>query len=119
MDGGLPPEHDAPTLNRSSTMARKFFYICAGMLMLALSYHLGAGTAGAQAPGNPVVAVSGPWVYTANGDAYLQSSNTTWSPQGNIFTGGPTPALHQSWGQVKARYQNTPGTTVTPGADNR
>jgi hypothetical protein len=29
-------------------MARKFFYVCAGMLMLALSYHLGANTAGAQ-----------------------------------------------------------------------
>ena len=29
-------------------MARKFFYVCAGMLMLALSYHLGASTSSAQ-----------------------------------------------------------------------
>jgi hypothetical protein len=29
-------------------MARKFFYVAAGMLMLALSYHLGARTAMAQ-----------------------------------------------------------------------
>ena len=28
-------------------MARKFFYVCAGMLMLALAYHFGASTAGA------------------------------------------------------------------------
>jgi len=29
-------------------MARKFFYVCAGMLMLALAYHLGATQANAQ-----------------------------------------------------------------------
>jgi hypothetical protein len=29
-------------------MARKFFYVCAGMLILALSYHLGASTATAE-----------------------------------------------------------------------
>lgn len=32
-------------------MARKFFYVCAGILMLALSYHFGASTATAQAVG--------------------------------------------------------------------
>ena len=31
--------------------ARKFFYVCAGMLMLELSYHVGASTAGAQGSG--------------------------------------------------------------------
>ena len=30
-------------------MARKFFYVCAGMLMLALSYHFGFSSAQAQA----------------------------------------------------------------------
>ena len=30
-------------------MAKKFFYVCAGLLMLALTYHLGAQSAGAQA----------------------------------------------------------------------
>jgi hypothetical protein len=29
-------------------MARKFFYVCAGMFLLALSYHLGARNAAAQ-----------------------------------------------------------------------
>ena len=33
-------------------MARKFFYVCAGILMLALSYHVGASRAIAQAPQN-------------------------------------------------------------------
>jgi hypothetical protein len=44
-------------------MARRFFYICAGMLMLALSYHFGASTAGAQSAGiaapSEVAALSG------------------------------------------------------------
>ena len=30
-------------------MAKRFMYVCAGLLMLALSYHLGARSAGAQA----------------------------------------------------------------------
>lgn len=32
-------------------MACKFFYICAGMFLLALAYHLGANTAGAAGTG--------------------------------------------------------------------
>ena len=104
-------------------MARKFFYVCAGMLMLALSYHFGASTATAQAPGNPVVAVwSGgdPLAITANGDVYQSNGQgRNWYRVGSIFSGAPVPAQHESWGQVKARYRNAPGVPVTPGADNR
>lgn len=32
-------------------MAKKFFYVCAGLLMLALSYHFGASAARAQMQG--------------------------------------------------------------------
>jgi|SRR6185503_7606158 len=32
-------------------MAKKFFYVCAGVLLLALSWHLGAQSAGAQTAG--------------------------------------------------------------------
>jgi len=39
-------------------MARKFFCVCAGMLMLALAYHFGYSTASAQAQGNPVVGIA-------------------------------------------------------------
>ena len=92
-------------------MARKFFYVCAGMLMLALSYHFGASNATAQAPSNSVVGItanaSGIFAATANGDTYQFGNGgpNAWHPLGNIFSGGPTPALHESWGQVKARYR--------------
>ena len=29
-------------------MAKRFFYVCAGLFLLALSYHLGASSAGAN-----------------------------------------------------------------------
>lgn len=37
-------------------MARKFFYVCAGMFLLALSYHMGAGRASAQSGAAPETA---------------------------------------------------------------
>jgi hypothetical protein len=37
--------------------ARKFFYVCAGLLMLALSYHMGAGRASAQSVAAPETVV--------------------------------------------------------------
>jgi hypothetical protein len=38
-------------LGRSTeaVMARRFFYVCAGLFLLGVTYHLGAGRAGAQA----------------------------------------------------------------------
>jgi hypothetical protein len=89
--------------------ARKFFYVCVGLFLLALSYHLGASTATAQAPGNPVVATFGIdiAVVTANGDVYYNVNNNPVTPQwarsGNVF-GGPTPTSQESWGQLKSRY---------------
>jgi hypothetical protein len=89
-------------------MLKKLFYASASILMLAIAYHLGAATAAAQAPGNPVVAVgaTGGVVYAANGDAYLQMGgpgNTTFTLLGNVFS-GPTPAAHATWGQLKTNY---------------
>ena len=104
-------------------MARRFFYVAAGMLMLALSYHFGASTAGAQAPGNSVVAATpscqscGQIVFTANGDVY-SGAFAQWQHVGNVFTGSPTPALQESWGQVKSRYAPNRG-SARPGADTR
>ena len=110
-------------------MARKFFYVCAGMLMLALSYHFGASTATAQQGTSVVGAFSlgngGPIVVlTPNGDVFYRHINGGLESNalvslGNFWGGGPTPALHETWGQVKARYRATPGMTVTPGADDR
>lgn len=94
-------------------MARRFFYIAAGMLMLALSYHFGFSTASAQAPGNPIVGIAADgaqlghyMVVTANGDVYVTNSDalSNWIPRVNALSGG-TPAVHESWGQAKARYR--------------
>ena len=94
-------------------MARKFFYVCAGMFMLALSYHLGAGTAVAQAPSNSLVAVIGvpggqACAFTANGDVYNTDnprSSESWRLTNNVFAGAPVPTTHESWGQLKSRYR--------------
>ena len=53
-------------------VAKRFFYVCAGLFLLAGAYALGARSAGAQAPGNSVVACrsDGYLVFTANGDVY-------------------------------------------------
>ena len=110
-------------------MARKFFYVCAGMLMLALSFHLGANTAAAQlgngASGVMFMGNGGVTVMTTSGDTYwreVDGNRKYFGPLanlGNFWSGAPTPALHESWGQVKARYRSTPGMTVTPGSDNK
>jgi len=95
-------------------MAKKFFYVCGGLLMLALAYHLGATSATAQAPSNSVVGTFGELspqaVVTANGDVYVSSGNpqplSGWSWRANIFGGGdPVPTTDATWGQVKARYR--------------
>jgi hypothetical protein len=101
--------------------ARAFFFICAGLLCLAIAYHLGATSVQAQEPGNPIVGFSGPLVCTANGDIYgavalggNASAYGQWTRVGNVFTGQiPTQAAPQpTWGQVKAKYA-TPGVKVT------
>ena len=40
-------------------MARKFFYVCVGMFLLALSYHFGAREATAQSPSPEVAVLTG------------------------------------------------------------
>ncbi len=92
-------------------MAKKFFYVCGGLLMLAITYHLVVGTASAQAPSNPVVASipNATTVVTANGDVYSVTSNNLsgpWVHMSNVFAGGgPTTSRAQSWGQVKVDHK--------------
>jgi hypothetical protein len=79
--------------------ARSFFFVCLGILALAVAYHLGATTATAQAPGNPVVQLqrssNGNLIsITSNGDAYESvspSADGPWSFRSNVFSGA-TPA---------------------------
>lgn len=89
---------------------KKLFYASAAILMLALAYHLGASTATAQAPSNPVVGMTtSPFtlVVTANGDVYRASDSVgsgPWSRVSNVF-GSPTATAPQSFGALKAKYR--------------
>ena len=96
-------------------VAKRFFYVCAGLLCLALAYHSGARNAAAQGPGNTAVGISvasngGGFVWagiTANGDTYISdNSGYSWTREGNLFSGsGPTSGTQKTWGQVKLKYR--------------
>jgi len=95
-------------------MLKKLFYASASILMLALAYHFGATSAGAQSGGNVVVnafagggapiSMNGGAV-TAAGDVYVTGDWVTWTRLSNVFTGAATPAAQQTFGQVKAQYR--------------
>jgi len=97
-------------------MAKKFFYVCGGILMLALSYHFGASSATAQA-GSPVqgFAFAGGnfFVMTSNGDVYQSSTGGPGEFYGlapaptllGNYWGGPVPTTRESWGAVKERFR--------------
>ena len=94
-------------------LAKRFFYVSAALFMLALTYHLGARQADAQAPGNSVVATyasttgaTKAGVLTANGDVYSINQEGDLGPtyRGNIFN-MPTSATPTTWGKVKADYR--------------
>ena len=67
---------------------RAFFHVCAGLFLLALSYHLGARNATAQAAGGQVAAMAGIssggvpiWlVATPDGDIYSNLNPHNGSP---------------------------------------
>jgi hypothetical protein len=95
-------------------VAKKFFYVSAGLFLLAVSYQFGARSAGAQAPGNPVVSLSAVyfaqplmWAVTSNGDVYADngSQGLTWVRRGNVFGNSPTASQSATWGQVKSTYR--------------
>lgn len=102
--------------------ARAFFYVCAGLFLLALSYHLGARSATAQA-GSMVTgfstygAGSGAsnmdcFVITPNGDVFGRNLATGYEPGplnylGNFWSGGgPVPVERHTLGQLKARFRD-------------
>ena len=104
--------------------ARAFFYVAAGIFLLALSYHLGARNAGAQVGSIVGISTSGPrmtatcftavHVVTATGDLYERLvcngqlvESVTYI--GNFWSGGPTPAQQESWGALKSRYRGQRG----------
>lgn len=116
-------------------MAKRFFYVCAGLLCLALAYHLGASNAsaqyGAQVTGYSCTNASAHFVMTANGDLYLLNATfpggplPTSSPQllGNFWAGAPTPVQQETFGSLKVRYRGERGAAqrgaAQPGARGR
>jgi hypothetical protein len=101
-------------------MAKRFFYVCVGLFLLVLTYHIGARGAGAQA-GSTVVgfATGGPsaqhqYMVTSSGDVWYRNTlgsasvYTPGPPQliGNFWAGtGPTKVQSESWGEIKRRYR--------------
>jgi hypothetical protein len=70
--------------------AKAFFFVCAGLCLLALSFHLGARSARAQAPG-PGWFFAGAYagstyITTTTGDTWAYNG-ATWSGPWNIFGG--------------------------------
>ena len=55
-------------------MAKRFFFVCAGILCLVFAYHLGATNAGAQATSSTIKLIETEgnivWVVTNNDDIY-------------------------------------------------
>jgi hypothetical protein len=95
-------------------MARKFFYVCAGILMLAGVFALSAKIVEAQVGDRNVVSLEfaggGSFSYlivvTVEGDEYRKviPGGTTWEYVGNVF-GEAVGADASSLGDVKSRFR--------------
>jgi hypothetical protein len=106
-------------------VAKRFFYVCAGLLCLALAYHLGASSATAQT-GSSIVGVfqgincatNSVGVVTSTGDVFIRDagsqciagpggfSGASLTYLGNFWSGGvPTPVQRTSLGALKVRYR--------------
>lgn len=74
-------------------MAKKFFYVCAGLLLLALAYSFGASRAVAQGAGNPFVGIvsaeSFVTVITRSGDVYLRQGDGAFQQSVHVPGGSP------------------------------
>ncbi len=86
-------------------MAKRFFYVCAGLLCLAMSYHLGARSAGAQVAGSLVAGSyepdTSPCGVDASGNLWILERNS-----GEVY--GPY-ALPHSGDVVAVTASYTPG----------
>jgi hypothetical protein len=94
-------------------VAKRFFYVCAGILCLALAYHLGARSAtaqtGAQISGFTMFWAGEGCVMTPNGDVYYQYGfNGGPTYLGNFWSGAPAPAARgERRGAIAPHHQST------------
>lgn len=104
-------------------MAKRFMYVCLGILALAVAYHLGAAKAESYS-GSPFVSLhsynagsgSSPWALyavTEDGTIYVTTGSggvapwdpfPAWQYWGQIPTGG-TATQSSTWGQIKATFK--------------
>jgi hypothetical protein len=93
---------------RTTTFGKRFLYVCAALLCLALAYHLGARNATAQARANPIVGVAAAspadvWVVLADGSVYWTGDGAaSWSPRSNVFG---APIAQSTYGSAGARHR--------------
>lgn len=78
--------------------ARSFFLVCAGLCLLALTYHLGAQRAGAQATGRVLPVSGNGTVLTSDGDIYQKQWSDpagpgVWYYKGRVQTTSPLVCL--------------------------
>ena len=72
-------------------MAKKFFFVCGGILMLVLAFTLGANSVVAQSKGGTVVGIAlygnDATVVTAEGDVYQATNinDDNWTFKANVF----------------------------------
>lgn len=88
-------------------MAKKFFYVCAGLFLLAGAYNLGATRATAQGTvGVPVAMTSNGTiglVVTSTGEIYRSDNDGgSWYLLSSIY-GGSTNGTARSWGSLKVQ----------------
>ncbi len=99
-------------------MAKKFFLVCAGILMLAGACTIGADRATAQVgQGDPVVGITeinmGSLAYlvaiTADGNTYMRPGYASgvypWEPVENVFGLEPVAVTDANLGDVKAIFR--------------
>lgn len=93
-------------------MAKRFMFVCLGVLALALAYHLGASSAVSDPiPGEVPIAIAGTasdlWVLTDAWNIYQGQwtgpGQMTWTYCGDWIQPA-TATQPTTWGQIKSQY---------------
>ena len=91
-------------------MAKKFMYVCIGVLALMVAYHLGAASATSQPTGQAMLFTGG-WdlrlyVMTDTGEIWhLPGRGSDWDYWATWPGTPPTTTEPSTWGKIKAKWQ--------------
>jgi hypothetical protein len=88
-------------------MAKRFFYVCLGILCLVITYHVGADRARGEwnPSGGWVIGVAFPYVWNTNGEAWEHHSTYGWRTRPEVDL--PVPV-----DQVAILSEVTPGNAM-------